>query len=60
MGAYSAGSVHWQLVMFQFAKPGIMVVLDSLGGKCDGGDYLWLGHYFSMLQNMHYFQNPTA
>ena len=36
------------------------MVLDSLGGRCDSSDYLWLGHYFSMLQNMHYFQKPTA
>eukprot|EP00957_Ditylum_brightwellii_P018947 1425586-Ditylum_brightwellii.AAC.1 len=37
-----------------------MVVLDSLGGRCDSREYLTLGHYFSMLQNMHYFQRPTA
>ena len=60
MGAFNAGGVHWQLVTFRFGKPEIVVVLDSLGGKCDGSDYLRLGHYFSMLQNMHYFQKPTA
>ena len=60
MGAFNAGGVHWQLVTFRFGKPGIVVVLDPFGTKCDGSEYLWLGHYLSMLQNMHYFQKPTA
>eukprot|EP00957_Ditylum_brightwellii_P104773 7985717-Ditylum_brightwellii.AAC.1 len=60
MGACNAGGVHWQLITFQFGKPGIMVVLDPFGGRCDGCEYLTLGHYFSMLQNMHYFQKPTV
>eukprot|EP00957_Ditylum_brightwellii_P059296 4501451-Ditylum_brightwellii.AAC.1 len=60
MGAYNAGGVHWQLVAFRLGKPGIMVVLDSFGGRCDSHEHLTLGHYFSMLQHMHYFQKPTA
>eukprot|EP00957_Ditylum_brightwellii_P210027 15364496-Ditylum_brightwellii.AAC.1 len=30
------------------------------GGRCDSHEYLTLGHYFSMLQNVHYFQKTTA
>eukprot|EP00957_Ditylum_brightwellii_P062552 4747434-Ditylum_brightwellii.AAC.1 len=30
------------------------------GCRCDSHEYLTLGHYFNMLQNMHYFQKPTA
>eukprot|EP00957_Ditylum_brightwellii_P195457 14892420-Ditylum_brightwellii.AAC.1 len=35
-------------------------VYNAGGGRCDSHEYLCLWHYFSMLQNMHYFQNPTA
>eukprot|EP00957_Ditylum_brightwellii_P110172 8403490-Ditylum_brightwellii.AAC.1 len=37
-----------------------MVVLDPFGGKRDSKEYLTLGHYFSMIQNIHYFQKPIA
>ena len=56
---YNVGKCHWILITFMFGSPGIMTVLDSMCYSNTTNDIKWIEHYFSLLQNLHFFKKPS-